>query len=354
MEFKYEMLEINEDFKDLKNMVITQKKTGTYKTVTKYERLPADVIAANTAQFKKDLAAARAAGLPLPKPPSQYKFNEYYTPVEKVEMFGLYLLNYVHALIHEFGYSYLGKENGEYRFHFIRPDWLHANKVRYDFFEEVVTIKQVDGKWGVYRENNMPKLYKIYYVGGSTLWLTDEEFSARSGIPLEEVKKTVSSVFLIEERDPANDICNIFNGIEKNGDVYSSQVFINGLVAEFFELASLRTSFNKTGMDYIVEWRLYNDSPVGTTSSLTSGNFGESFKRRFLKSDPNGKSIKIVPVDGQEAVYDIEKNELTYDSLREHALLEFYIEFMPAQGKNECFSAYYNIKTGKLVQTLRG
>ena len=89
------------------------------------------------------------------------------------------------------------------------------------------------------------------------------------------------------------------------------------------------------------------------STSLSSGNFGESFKRRYLKSDPSSRSISLVEAEGK-AVYNAEEHTLTYDPAAGQAILELYMEFMPAQGKNDSYSGYYNILTGEICQTLRG
>lgn len=340
------------ELKELENSVIVKRISSKFVINKAYTRKSPTVIAEIQAQYKADLAASRINKTPRPQAPSFYEWKTVYTTPQKIEdPYGAYALNFVHDLIHEQGYTYEGKQGSSHVFYMQRENWLHANKVTYDVFEEVLKINEVEGGWTIERENNMP-IVREYR--GRDVYMTHDEIATMISIPIEEVIERSKTVVIVENRDPATCFTNIFPQITPaTGGVYDGNIFINGVISDFYKIGSLKTSYNMTGRDYVVEWRLYNNGQVGDTTSLSSGNFGESFKRRYLKSDPSSRSISLVEAEGK-AVYNAEEHTLTYDPAAGQAILELYIEFMPAQGKNDSYSGYYNILTGEICQTLKG
>lgn len=354
MTLDFNTLELPAELLELKDAVVVAKQSRRPVISTSFVRKPQAVIAELQVKYKADLLAFRTNGGTKPTAPSFYEWKDQVSVDTKFESpFGIYLLNYVHALIHEYGYEYVGKQEDSYVFHMQRENWLHANKKTYDIFEEVLRINpsQMTTGYSLTRENNMPVLCT---VNGKATYIEQEDLAKRLGKTTEELLSLFGDIWLIEERDPALYFTNIFpqiTGVESG--VYNGDIFINGLISDFYDIGSLTTSYNMKGRDYVVEWRLYNAGEVGDTTSLSSGNFGESFKRRFLKSDPKSKTITLIPSD-LKPTYDVESHTLTYNPDKEQAILELYIEFMPAQGKNDSYSGYYNILTGEICQTLRG
>jgi hypothetical protein len=347
MEFSFDELKLPEEFEEIKNVVITKRKYGTYSCTSKYTRLSPERIKELNDKFKADRRAAQAAGLPLSsvKTPSFYEWVDTFTKSETESLMGMYLLNYVENLFNHTIYKYMGKIDGAFTFNKVKADWLHSDMKVYPLFESTITIKKEGDKWMVRNDHNMPRIYKIRH---KAQYLTDEEFSSISKLSIAEINDVVCDTWIGEERDPATCFTSFFPKIEKVGNQFNAELFINLVHESNFIFGDMLASYDKRGQGYICEWRLYNDSPIGANpSSLSSGNFGESFKKRYSKSDEKGRGITLVEAEG-EPKYIAETHTLTYDPARTNATLEFYIEFLPAQGKNDSYSCCYDLKTNEI------
>ncbi len=119
-----------------------------------------------------------------------------------------------------------------------------------------------------------------------------------------------------------------------------STVYINGIDANTFDYKKLINSFGQTYGGYMQQYRLYN----GPRSIETSINvYGSTLD---IGQNPTQDSTLNLQVGGSNT-YNATNRTLTYNpSLVDDAKLLAYMEFLPANGKNECAGKWLSLETG--------
>ena len=158
------------------------------------------------------------------------------------------------------------------------------------------------------------------------LKMTEEEYSSKIGVTFNIVsvsnKTHITSI--------AVDIVDVdFN--KKKGVFY-----INGEDTQKVSPSGMITSYGKTYPGYVFQWRLYNGDEQGA--------YGSTLTKQYSSSEDTTINIAV----GSTNTFDVSTKTLTYNFARpEVAKLLGYIEFLPAQGKNECWGRMYNLETGE-------
>jgi hypothetical protein len=123
-------------------------------------------------------------------------------------------------------------------------------------------------------------------------------------------------------------------------NMQKSVVYVNGQDAQTFEYQRLENSFGKKYEGYMWMWRLHNGPRIGGS---TDNVYGSTLN--IPLSPTQDSTITVEP--GVSNVYDAEDLTLTYDpNLREQASIIAYMEFLPANGKNESCGKWLNLETG--------
>jgi len=121
-----------------------------------------------------------------------------------------------------------------------------------------------------------------------------------------------------------------------------SVVYINGKDANSFDYKKLINSFGKTYDGYMQMYRLNNGPRPGT--STVDNVYGSTLNIGLFATEDS--TITVVP--GSTNVYNTATKTLTYNpDLQETASLIAYMEFLPAQGKNENVGKELNLETGE-------
>jgi len=122
---------------------------------------------------------------------------------------------------------------------------------------------------------------------------------------------------------------------------YKSVVYVNGQDVLDFDYRALTNSFGKKYEGFMWMWRLHNGPRIGGTTDNVYG----STLNIPLAPDVDS-TITVEP--GVSNVYDTIEKTLVYNpNLQEQATLLCYMEFLPANGKNEGTGKTYNLETGE-------
>lgn len=146
--------------------------------------------------------------------------------------------------------------------------------------------------------------------------------------------------YQIAKVDPSTHITSIAMDIETDGNKQKSVVYINGKDAQSFEYQRLTNSFGQTYSGYMWMWRLHNGPRIGGS---TDNVYGSTLNIPLAP----GTDSTITVEPGVSNVYDQLDKTLTYDpNQKEQAALVAYMEFLPANGKNENCGKLLNLETG--------
>jgi hypothetical protein len=146
----------------------------------------------------------------------------------------------------------------------------------------------------------------------------------------------------IAKVSPQTHITSIAMDIEVLPDSqYKSVVYVNGQDVLDFDYRALTNSFGKKYEGFMWMWRLHNGPRIGGTTDNVYG----STLNIPLAPDVDS-TITVEP--GVSNVYDTIEKTLVYNpNLQEQATLLCYMEFLPANGKNEGTGKTYNLETGE-------
>lgn len=170
--------------------------------------------------------------------------------------------------------------------------------------------------------------------------LRKSEFLAMAGLTMDEVIYKMRWTFNLVKVDPKTHITNIAMDIEQPEPNKAKAVFyINGENAQTFNYKTLINSFGKTYGGYLFQYRLYNgpgsqiDNMYGSTLDIPLNPLTDS-------------TIKLEA--GTVNAYDSKTKTLTFNpDLTAVAKLLAYMEFLPAQGKNENVGKMLNLENGE-------
>lgn len=293
---------------------------------------------------------------------------------EKVELFGMYALNYIANALHQMGFVYEGQdENGVATLtqpaRWVKheaPSSLAGQNVYYvwnqircseqsiDFlcepFETVYQGKADDMKDPMVRVGYWARLIGKGADGKPVVKWTSKyaitpkrrirraEFMQMIDMPLEEFMYKTRTSWNRVATDPATHINNIAMDVESLEENKLKSVFyINGVDAQTFDYKKLITSFNKTYGGYIWMWRLYN----GIDPKIVDNAYGSTLN---IGIDPMADST-ITVVSGKTNSWDAKTKTLTYNpDLTTEAQILAYMEFLPATGKNECVGRMHSLE----------
>ena len=292
---------------------------------------------------------------------------------EKVDLFGMYPLNYLASLINQSGFIYEGiDEDGVATLtqpaKFVKheaPSGLAGQTVYYvwsqvkaskdgiDFtcepYETVWKGVADDMKDPMMRVGYKARLVKKGADGKPVVaWtsrhaitpkrrLRRSEFLQIAGMTMEEFAHKTRWTWNRVETDPETHINNIAMDIEQlDGGQIKSVFYINGEDAQTFDYKTLINSFDQTYGGYMWQYRLMNgpsqtiDNPYGSTLNIGINPLADS-------------TIKVTA--GDKNAWDGNTRTLTYNpDLIHEAKVLAYAEFLPAQGKNENVGRVYSLE----------
>ena len=170
--------------------------------------------------------------------------------------------------------------------------------------------------------------------------LRRSEFLAACGLTIEDVMYKSRWTYNVTKTNPATHINNIAMDIERTGDKVKSTVYINGEPTNSFNYKALINSFGKTYSGFMQMYRLYNGPGLNVTDNV----YGSTLN---IAVDP-AKDSTINVVAGSVNAFAGGTKTLTFNpSLKDSAELLAYMEFLPAQGKNENVGQVLNLETGE-------
>lgn len=166
------------------------------------------------------------------------------------------------------------------------------------------------------------------------------EFLKLAGMTMDQYIFETRRTWNIQKCDNSKFITSIGMDIEQNGTELKSVVYINGTDASTFDYKKLVNSFDKTYDGFMWQWRLMNGPRPGTSN--IDNVYGST-----LNVGITGPNSTINVVSGSTNSYNEATRTLTYNpSLEEQATIITYMEFLPAQGKNENCGRQLNLETG--------
>jgi len=339
-------------FDGVKNLVTTTDHTGGFTAKSTYTKLPASEWKVIQDKYKLDLKEARSKGLPLPKVPSQYYWKTSFVQSSSDKPFGTYVLNYVHDMIWEFGYEYEGFQNGKYTLHKFHGDYLAADGNVYSNFDSYFYIYQLDGKWVIGGDNELPKhIYAVpdpantvtlangtKHTPNKLVQYTKEEVAASLGWTVAQLDKFDLDYKVCEVRNPSTHITSMFPRYSSDG----SQIFtyISGKRSDLVNFKGLISSNGKTLSDYDIEIIALNDCPIPEVKSSDTdwtGNFGECLSRWY-------------ETEQEAAAFTYQ-----YDYSKDFAVQVFAIEISSSNGSPnghyDRWHCYYDKKNGRVMQS---
>jgi hypothetical protein len=167
------------------------------------------------------------------------------------------------------------------------------------------------------------------------------EFLKLINMTMEQYMYKTRTSFNIVKVSPSTHITSIAMDIELQEDgTTTSVVYINGADTRSTPYQSLINSFGQRYSGFLQMYRLYN----GPRTVITSENvYGSTID---IPLNPEADST-ITLKAGSVNEYDSATKVLTYNpSLQETASLLAYMEFLPAQGKNESCGKWLNLENG--------
>jgi hypothetical protein len=255
-------------------------------------------------------------------------------------IFGIGLLNMIAFYTLDFGYSYDGKDGDA--FIFLKDD---GTKMRLD----------INDKFTMTIDNGIrSKTFTIPIRTNGVTTTLESTYSAAQlaailGSPEGEVVKWLNGggwIWTGVKVDSNTHVANIFSTIEKDGDLVTADVLVNGKSFTEYNFGSLVFPFGKSGQDFVVDWVLYNEHEIGDKVDwLSEGNFGEAATTRITsKADVKATAVNVVA--GTNVGYDADTHTFTYDPSKQ-AILSFQPQLKPAQGKNDVYEVCLDLNTGK-------
>lgn len=239
--------------------------------------------------------------------------------------FTAYALNYIQAKIHEESFRYVGEVSGVQYFQ-KDPITFSVNGTTYNIDGQTMTIaRDLSNKWTI-RLIPQTSSYRLL-VSRKWVTYTADELAALAGITKEQLWGRDADVYNAEERNPQTHITSVFVKVAKAGTGYTAQTYVNLMPATSY--GNKITSYNKSGVGYIVRWKLYNGCTAANAISggYEKGNFGLCEMRGPLPSGSENTA-----------------QTFAYDTSREYVTIECQLEELPAQGKNFSTSGYYVVQ----------
>lgn len=306
-----------------------------------------------------------------------YPTKTYYTwgiDPDKTDAFGMYPLNYAANSLAHMGFTYEGILNGVATLNkpsqFVKheaPSSLAGQTVYYVWTQIKMSEQGIDYMYepyetvwnGVADDMKDPMIrigYKARLVNKGAdgkpriAWtskyaitpkrrIRKAEFLQMIGMSMEDFMYKTRWTWNRVATNPDTHINNIAMDIEQlPGSKLKSVVYINGEDANSFDYKKLITSFDQTYSGYMQLYRLYN-GPGSTIDNV----YGSTLN---IGLDPT-KDTTITVVTGAVNKYDTATKTLTYNpDLTYNASIIAYMEFLPAQGKNENCGREYFLETG--------
>jgi hypothetical protein len=295
------------------------------------------------------------------------------------QAFGMYPFNYASNLLYNFGHTITAADDTQVVFDkpsswvlHEPPSGLAGQRVYYcktsvkyrnvdaqtaaiDFmtepYETVVNGKAEDMKDPLIRAQYLARIVKLGADGKPyTVWtskyaitpkrrLRRAEFMKLSGMTEQDLMFHSRTQWNIVKVSNTTHITSIAMDIEQpQAGQLKSVVYINGQDARTFNYQALVNSFGQKYTGYLWLWRLYNGPRIGGT---TDNVYGSTLNAPIN----NDGTLKVVA--GSTNSYDAATHTLTFNpSLTEEAKIIAYMEFMPANGKNENVGKEYSLETG--------
>lgn len=260
-------------------------------------------------------------------------------------LYGAGLLNMIAFYTLDYGYSFVEKtESG---------DWLfqdnNGNKMLLsigDKFNMTVDngIREVTYKDPIQETKNGVTTKTTRVVTFSS-----QNLAEKLGTTEYEVIKWINNLGWVWTGTTVNTdthVANVFSTIERENDVVTADVLVNGKSFSTLNFGALIFPFGKAGQGFVVDWVLYNEHElVGTPKWISEGDMGEAARVRIAsKSDVRATVVNVVA--GTESKYDDDTHTFTYDS-RKGAVLIFQPQLKPAQGKNDIYEVCLDLNTGE-------
>lgn len=295
---------------------------------------------------------------------------------ESTEMFGLYPLNLASMMLYTSGFTLEGMTDKGYHLwqerkavlheppsgiagqvvHYVESN-IYFNVDRVDFtyepYETVVNGIADDMTNPFVRVQYKSRLLSKDATGKTVIKWTSRaaitpkkrfrlnEFLQLAGITEQELIWNYRITYPIVPVKGETHITSVAMDIEQPTTTsIKSTVYINGIDATKFDYQKLITSFGKLCAGYMQQYRLHN----GPRANQTAMNpYGSTLD---IGQNPTGDSTINLQVGGENS-WNSGTRTLTYNaSLVDDARVLAYMEFLPAQGKNECAGKLISLETG--------
>lgn len=224
-----------------------------------------------------------------------------------------YGLNFLHGKIHEEDFVYAGQSAGTYLFS--KP------AVTFTVNGQVHTVDgQLLQVWkdaaGLYSFRLIPRT-STYTLRNGLRWVkySADQLAALAGITKEDLWAKESDYFFGVDRNPANHITSLFAVIEQAGsNQFKGQLYLN-LQKHSGGYGNYTTCYNKSGVSYVVKWKIHNGcaGPCWQSTNLPAG------------SEQNVQAF-------------------AWDTSKEYVVIELEIEDTPGQSKQFPVHSYWTIK----------
>jgi len=295
---------------------------------------------------------------------------------QSTELFGLYPLNYAAMMLYTGGFTLEGMTDKGYHLlqarkavlheppssragqvvHYVESNiYFNADRVEFTYepYETVVNGIAEDMTNPVVRVQYKSRLLGKDATGKTVVKWTSrgtitpkkrfrrDEFLQLAGITEEQLVWNCRITYPIVPVKGETHITSVAMDIEQPTPTsVKSTVYINGIDANTFDYKKLINSFGQTYGGYMQQYRLYN----GPRSIETSINvYGSTLD---IGQNPTQDSTLNLQVGGSNT-YNATNRTLTYNpSLVDDAKLLAYMEFLPANGKNECAGKWLSLETG--------
>jgi hypothetical protein len=308
------------------------------------------------------------------------KFTTYYT-VEFYEnapqAFGLYVFNHIANLIYSGGFSDMGEtELGGRRLNKPSSFVLHespsgmAGQTVYYVDENLIVyndrmdfyFEPYETAWKGVADPMVDPMMRVGYkarlitrdANGKPVvkWqsrsaitpkrrLRRAEFLELCGLTMDEVISKMRYTYNIVKTDPSTHINSIAMDLERPTDsTVKSTVYINGEPSNSFNYKTLINSFGQKYGGFIQMYRLYNGPQIFSGENV----YGSTLN---VTVDP-AKDTTINVKAGAVNTYNATSKTLTFNpDLVDVAQLLAYMEFLPANGKNESVGRFLNLENGE-------
>lgn len=293
------------------------------------------------------------------------------------QLFGLYPLNYASMALYNMGFQIAGATPKGYQLQcpakWVKheaPSGLAGQTIYYVESNMYFNTDRIDVTHepyetvvgGVAQDMKDPLVrvqYRSRLLGKDSTGKTIVKWTSRSAItPKRRLRKAeflklanmneqemiwqCRSVFVITPVKGETHITSIAMDIEKLNDTQvKSTVYINGIDANTFNYKTLINSFGQTYGGYKQMYRLYNGE---RTTPTTMNVYGSTIDIGLNPTEDSTLNLRA----GGENAYDVNNQTLTFNpSLVDEAKLLAYMEFLPANGKNENTGKWLSLETGE-------